>query len=381
MKEEYQLMSQIISMDTEKTFVTARLLQSNAEKIDSFIEELNRAAQRLNTCWDGGRSDDFTNQFRSVNRQLEKQAWELSNLSQRLQHEIDEWEAADKTLQSSDSKIKTAVIASVSAAGSAAGVGQVLGASTTNLDSLSWKDKFDLERRLATQINEIEGKYHSEEDIEHRITQIDKEIEKLEKEREIAQRKADRLLNKIIPDFPFESDDEDGVAWRVRTDDFEDQVKGYDEQIAGLRAEHANLSQYQNMKAQQQEINNIFENRLRDVNPKNYPSCALYAAARRPDLGSTQSNFEIYEDGAAANYIPKFQDSKFQISVDADLRDKVGTGFAVVWEPKDADPTYGHVAIVEEVGKDYVIVSHAGWSEGSPTRIPISKLQNLWLIP
>jgi hypothetical protein len=181
----------------------------------------------------------------------------------------------------------------------------------------------------------------------------------------------------------LEADSEDGVPWRVKADDYEDQVKVYDDQIAALREEQDNLNHYQDLKLQQQEITGIFQNRLRNVSPKNYASCALYAAARRPDLGSTQSNFEEFKDLAAANYISKYKDTAFQINSNSDLTEKVGEGFAVVWKPgvQKSNPTYGHVAIVEEVGKDYVIVSHSGWSTGTQTKIPVNKLQELWLIP
>jgi uncharacterized protein YukE/surface antigen len=375
-------MSQTIRMDTEKVHTTGKLFLTNAAKMDALIDELAISIRKLSASWDGGSSDSFCDQLYSLRRQLERKSWELSNLAQQLQREIDEWENADRTLKGESAKKTNILFASTALAGATAATGQVLGASSINIDQLSWKEKFELERSLAAQISEIEGKYQSQEERDGRIAQIDKEIGALEKEREKTQRKADRLLNKILPDFPLEADDEDGVAWRVRTDDFEDQVKEYDNQLSALKTEKANLLQFDTLKQQHLELNVVFEHRLKDVNPNNYGSCALYAAARRPDLGSTQSNFENYTDGAAANYIAKYQDTAFQITAGVDLRDKVGAGFAVIWEPgvQNSNPTYGHVAIVEKVGKDYVEVSHAGWSE-NPKTITISELQQLWLIP
>lgn len=119
-----------------------------------------------------------------------------------------------------------------------------------------------------------------------------------------------------------------------------------------------------------------------DAKPGNYGSCALYAAARRPDLGTTKSSNQKFKDQAAANYIYKFKDKVFQVdSSDTDLTDNLAKGYAVVWEPgvQGSDKDYGHVAIIEEIGKDYVIVSHAGW--GGKNEIPISKLKDLWIIP
>jgi uncharacterized protein YukE len=365
-------------MDTEKVHATAKVIQDYSMKFDEIVDDLAISSRKLNAGWDGGASDAFCSQLNSLKRQLEKKTWELSVLAQRLQHEIDEWEAADRTLKGESGKKTSVMFTSTAPTGATVTAGQVLGASTTNLGQLNWKEKFDLERRLAEQISEMEGKYHSEEGIKERNAQIEKEIEALEKERAEAQRKAGSFLNQIIPDFPLQADNEDGVPWRVKADDYEDQVKRCDEQLAALRAEKDYLSQYENLKQQHRELNDIFQNRLKDVDPKKYSSCALYAQNRRPDLGRTQ-----HKDGSAYNYINVYKDTAFQINTGDDLTKKVGKGFAVVWEPGVAGggEVHGHVAIVEEVGKDYVIVSHAGWRDGTITKIPISKLQKLWLIP
>lgn len=95
--------------------------------------------------------------------------------------------------------------------------------------------------------------------------------------------------------------------------------------------------------------------------PSSY-TCATYARDRRPDLGSTQSNNEKFADGAAANYIYKFEEKSFQLdSSDKNLKDVIGPGYAVVWEPGACgnDKTYGHVAIVEKVYSDHVVISEA----------------------
>lgn len=128
---------------------------------------------------------------------------------------------------------------------------------------------------------------------------------------------------------------------------------------------------------------------LKPASPKD-TTCALYAAARRPDLGSTQSDRERFQDQAAANYICKFQEKAFQITADdvssekGGLTNIVGVGYAVVWEPgvMGYDKTYGHVAIIEEVYPDRVVISHAGRSITSPTKtLYIKDLTQLWLIP
>jgi len=107
--------------------------------------------------------------------------------------------------------------------------------------------------------------------------------------------------------------------------------------------------------------------------------CVEYAKARRPDLGAA--------GGSAANYIENYRDSVFQVTDDdADLTSKVAQGYAVVWpkhvlSPDSSGYENGHVAIVEEVGPDYVIVSQAGWGEKTRMRVTKEDLQSLYLIP
>ena len=131
--------------------------------------------------------------------------------------------------------------------------------------------------------------------------------------------------------------------------------------------------------------------KLTEVNgkPSSY-TCATYARDRRPDLGSTQSNNEEFADGAAANYISKFEDTAFQIDDSGEnLTDIIGPGYALVWEPSHpgADDTYGHVAIIEEVYADHVIISEAARVNGiyqiKTRSISIDQLNNdlVWLIP
>lgn len=363
-------------MQTENARVTARVLRNQAHSFETLVEDLNIASRRLMGCWQGGECDEFCRKFRSLNRCLNEKVYEISSLADRLNNEINEWENTDRTMKGSSSKTFGSVASSVAA-------GQVLGISTVNLEAMSWKEKYEMERQLSKQISEIESSYHNREEITSRMTEIEDEINDLVHKRDVAQDKANHIFNQIVPDLPLEADGEDGVPWRVKADDYEDQVKQYDEQIAALRSEKTILGQYDDLLDQHQDLNQNIQNRLADVNPANYKSCAIYAAARRPDLGSTQSNREEYVDQAAANYISKYKETAFQVAPASDLTDSVGVGYAVVWEPgvQNSNSTYGHVAIVEEVGKDFVVVSHAGWSTGTRTKISIGKLQELWLIP
>lgn len=121
---------------------------------------------------------------------------------------------------------------------------------------------------------------------------------------------------------------------------------------------------------------------LRDADPGQYSSCALYAQARRHDLGPTGG------DGGAYNYIEQYRQSQryYRLPREATpsglLQTDLRVGTAVVWErgQQGADATWGHVAIIEEVGPDYVEISEAGWGSGTRRRIPAADLLDLHFI-
>lgn len=86
-------------------------------------------------------------------------------------------------------------------------------------------------------------------------------------------------------------------------------------------------------------------------------TCATYARARRPDLGATE-----HPKYSAYNYKNKFPDQTFQLeNHNGNLQEVIGVGYAVVWEPAHtrADNTHGHVAIVEAVYQDHIVISEA----------------------
>ena len=121
---------------------------------------------------------------------------------------------------------------------------------------------------------------------------------------------------------------------------------------------------------------------LKPADPAQFSSCALYAQARRPDLGRAGG------DGGAYNYIINYRhtDRYYRVTADmaeGDLRKtQLRPGAAVVWDRgvRGADATYGHVAIIEEVGPDYIEVSEAGWGNSTRRRIPAAHLPDLHFI-
>lgn len=114
--------------------------------------------------------------------------------------------------------------------------------------------------------------------------------------------------------------------------------------------------------------------------PTSGGSCAIYAQKRRPDLGPVGKSGN--GNTGAGNYIHKYKDKVFHTSRSDDLTKKIAPGYALVWEigHPQADATYGHIAIVEEVGPDYVWISQAG---SSPTRMKLSRefVSTLYVLP
>jgi hypothetical protein len=106
-------------------------------------------------------------------------------------------------------------------------------------------------------------------------------------------------------------------------------------------------------------------------------SCAKYAQRRRPDLGRAGG------DGGADNYIDRdhLRHRVYQLDNDLDLRNTIAPGHAIVWSRYHPGlqgwpgEDYGHVAIVEEVHEDYVVISHSNW-DPNPMRLNIDKLKN-----
>ena len=130
----------------------------------------------------------------------------------------------------------------------------------------------------------------------------------------------------------------------------------------------------------------------RNVNEDAYPSeteqCVYYA--RRKRNGDTVNIPLLGEDGVAADLININKDKLIQITEeDTNLQSKIAKGYAILWGKSSKNPD-GHIAIVEKVEKDYIVISHANWwvrnSDGKKVMVPkmeISKkeLESLYVLP
>jgi WXG100 family type VII secretion target len=138
--------------------------------------------------------------------------------------------------------------------------GQVLGAETTT-ETASWRSNLQKEKEINQKIVDLKNGLPDDStiaDIDGRLTTIDEDIQKLEQERQALQNEADKWSNQLIPDWPLEWDSEDGVPWRVRTDDIEDEIAGYDSQIEALKEERQQL---ESQKQDLEKLNQLYGER------------------------------------------------------------------------------------------------------------------------
>lgn len=122
-----------------------------------------------------------------------------------------------------------------------------------------------------------------------------------------------------------------------------------------------------------------------NVKPEYYDpkfGCVRYAQDRRPDLGIARGN------GGAANYIEQHKGKLVNIEKDDNLREKIGRGYAIVWDFKHNwlppwAKQYGHVAIVEKVieenGEEYVLVSQAGVGSNTNVTTYLGPETSMWM--
>jgi uncharacterized protein YukE len=83
-------------MDTDDVNSLAEHLNRAANEIINATHDLRRSANRLNSKWHGGRSDQFLRRMSSAVNALEDVAEDATRLSRRVRLEVDEWLEADR---------------------------------------------------------------------------------------------------------------------------------------------------------------------------------------------------------------------------------------------------------------------------------------------
>jgi surface antigen len=112
--------------------------------------------------------------------------------------------------------------------------------------------------------------------------------------------------------------------------------------------------------------------------PKKGEQCVAYAKRRRSD-------FAEHSIGPADNLINIYSETIFQLDENTTDLTSLAEGYAIVWHRDHGggiNSDAGHVAIIDEVGPDYVLVSEAN-PVNVGRQIPLSKLTSntVYFIP
>ncbi len=375
----------IIHMEPEQVRSVAKQLEATAEQIYFAMEQIARSVQSI--PWQSPERDRYVAAVEQLRQKIQATAQQGLDLSWRVEREAQEWLTADNQGAIHFQELKRSLsdlnLIMAGGGGVMLASAQVLGASTAineqylwEYQDISWKKKFEAEKKLQEDLaatkKQLDG-MKSAEELQNEINGIDAKIAELEKKKAEAQKKADDWFNKVVPDWPLEGDS-DGVPWRVKADDFEDEVAEYDRQIRELQAQKQVLQNDLNMRQQldahlaelqgrQEALDQVVDKGVPLDGPSKWhpyfpgtdnTNCTKYAASKRdvPCRGDAHQWNEQAESGG-------FETGNHPVR-----------GSVLVIEPdpagKQSDPTMGHVAIVESVtdlgdGKYSVHISEGSW--------------------
>jgi len=256
-------------------------------------EALRGASIRLEPAWQSDGAAGFLGDFRGLLSRYRTQAEELQALALRLRKEVEEWELAAqpgaRTILGPGgiyiSSEKLTAIAHAVLASSAVAISDVEIGST-------WNERFALRRALPGQIADLENRINQTRET---VGNIDQEIADLKAKQDDLRKEANKRRNQFIPAWPPAIDLEDGVPWRVKADDYEDEIANLDRRIAELEAQRNNHMeelrsmerQLGKMRAQQKALDAAFQRGIPPDGPT--PSwlsnhlfgCTHYVAERR----------------------------------------------------------------------------------------------------
>lgn len=261
-----------LHMETGSVRELAIQLRQKMEQLRGEVQSVERHLQTLD--WLGPSRDDFVPEAEGVLRALRAQAESGEVLAGRVESEVSEWEQVACALgDSGDFLVQfRAGLPAFFGAGLGGGAA-VWGVSTltpmpapggglvsaADYSAMKWTDKFSAQENLQTEIvattaeiasrqtllTALEGQMqalkNSNQALNANLLTVDEQIAALEAKRAEAEKNSQDFWNKLLPDWPLRGDN-DGVPWRVKADDYEDEVADYDRQLATLRTERDNLS-------------------------------------------------------------------------------------------------------------------------------------------
>jgi len=414
------------------------ILHMETETVRAFAEQLRRMVDQtyehaggaedshvtLSDSWEGNSRERFADDMGAALRALHQLAEEGNQLAGRLHREVDEWERVDSNGVDNLFQISIrftpnfdelmARMASVAVP--LVGGGAVLGASVVSSVTQSSQDYAHM--TYAERYRALQDLHAQEDSLNRQIAELDAQISadnaSLEEiNQKIAELQAEQARlseelgkweNELIPDTPFAFGDGDGVFWRTKNDDIEDQLDAIRNQLKDLYAQRGQLER---AIATQTQVRTSAQSALIDTqhkitalkplvgdvnkiwthqpaNPNTTPHkgyCLAYVQAFR---GADTFPKRLAEADMLVTD-PAYAKMRYDLPAGSqDLRFVTEPGHLVVWEAGElgANATAGHVAIITEVYADHVVVMESSWDGkiGQPRSIPLSKLQQLTFI-
>lgn len=385
-----------------------------AGKIEEVTHHLARCYQAID--WESRTKEQTAQQVALLMRQAQMLAEHAHALSAFLERKSKLFLEADNQGLDQLAKIRSRYIPialSMLPATGAAGA-EVLGASTSPSEllakyqalyqSMPWDQKAETYRQINKEIAVLEEEVRglNLEGMTRQIAEIDQQIEDAEKcilELEKAQKdkmdEAQMIWNQVLPGWTGKENDGDGVPWRTRADDLEEEARGIDQQIAAERAKREALknsradfeetvlnhqkseSRLADLRAQQQVLKGLFDSGvpgdgqtrkdLRTSERYGLAGCALYVAEKR-DITS----FGNGHPHSPCDWPEQAVDAGFEVG----KTPVKGSIMTLQYGNKISPPAGGdgHTAIVESVTEENgvykITVSEAGtiWENGHGVR-------------
>lgn len=269
-----------IHMQTESVLAVARQLQAANQYIREQAAYLENSAHVVE--WMGPSRDQFLHELAGLLAGIVRQTEAGAALSQRVEREVQEWEAVSAKMGSGYLDLGSVIrniaatpipaLSAIGAVVSAAAVqqGQVLGINSLDFADLKqvyqfmpWSEKFSEERSLQIKIAELKELINREcsvDSLTREINEIDGQISTLDAKRTAAEKNAKNLINGILPNrFPPVGNDGDGNPfWRSKADDYEDEIADYDARLRTLKSQRDLLvQQRQTIERSQHELANL----------------------------------------------------------------------------------------------------------------------------
>ena len=250
----------------------------------------------------------------------------------------------------------------------------------------TWQTKFDEEARINQEISELEALIPEDVrdrdlgDLDREISDIEGQIAELEAKKKHEEAEAEKLLNRLVPDWPLQKDDDGGLL-RSLADDHEDLAAQYESEIKDLQehkleleSQHEKLDHLQTLYNQRGALNQVVDAGIPSDGPmKNtwlhnqLGGCVHYVSEKRDvsawpnDAGKPGHPLNAKEwsgQAVAAGYEVGDRPVKGAIMVmNSDELPHSTKGYAY-WTDSDGGKQYtngtaGHVAYVEDVNTIY----------------------------